>query len=142
MFTRTQWILTGISKSFVVIVQILIVLTPLALNSLEFFIGTLLFVLGMIGEVMAVYDFKRTPLGEPVTSGLYRISRNPQETMLMVALLGVCIAVGSWFLVLLFSFSRIFNHFHILTQEQACLKTYGEAYQDYMEKVPRYFLFF
>lgn len=141
-FTKAQWILTGVSKLIVLIVQILIILTPLAIGSIEFFIGIILFILGMIGEVIAVINFKMTPLDEPVTQGLYRISRNPQETMLSIALFGACFAVGSWFLIILFGFSRIFNHFHILAQEQACLKEYGKIYQDYMKKVPRYFLFF
>jgi protein-S-isoprenylcysteine O-methyltransferase Ste14 len=141
-FTRSQWILTGISKFLVIIVQFIILLTPLKLGSLEFVLGTFLFIFGIIGEVSAVFSFTKTPLNEPVTRGLYKISRNPQETMLTVALFGACIAVGSWFLVLIFGLSRIFNHFQIIAQEQACLQEYGKSYQNYMEKVPRYFLFF
>ncbi|UCE12884.1 MAG: hypothetical protein JSV04_11910 [Candidatus Heimdallarchaeota archaeon] len=141
-FNRTQWLLTGISKTIVLLVQIIIIVTPLAIESFEFLIGLTLFTLGMIGEVIAVINFVTTPLDEPVTRGLYRISRNPQETMLSVAIFGACIAVGSWFLFLLFGFSRIFNHVHIIAQEQACLKEYGEAYHDYMKKTPRYFLVF
>jgi len=141
-FTKDQKILTGVSKLLVLIVQILVILTPLAIGSIEFLIGLSLFILGIVGEVIAVINFKMTPLDEPVTQGLYKVSRNPQETMLTIAFFGVCFAVGSWFLIFFFGFSRIFNHFHILAQEKACLKEYGDAYQEYMKKVPRYFLFF
>lgn len=141
-FTKKQWFLTGISKSIVLIVQIIIILTPLTIGSFEFLIGLTLFSIGMIGEVIAVINFVTTPLDKPVTRGLYSISRNPQETMLSVAFFGICFAVGSWFLLLFFGLSRIFNHVHIIAQEQACLKDYGDAYHNYMKKTARYFLFF
>jgi protein-S-isoprenylcysteine O-methyltransferase Ste14 len=140
-FTRNQKILTVISKTIVLLVQIILIFTPLAIGSIEFIIGIILFLSGIIGEVIAVINFKMTPLDQPVTQGLYKYSRNPQETMLSIIFFGACFVVGSWFLVLLFGFSRIFNHFHILAQEQACLKEYGEGYKEYMKKVPRYLLF-
>jgi protein-S-isoprenylcysteine O-methyltransferase Ste14 len=139
-FTRDQKILTGISKSLVLIFQVILIFSPLAIGSIEFFVGMIIFLLGIVGEVTAVINFKMTPLHEPVTRGLYKYSRNPQETMLSIAFFGACFAVGSWFLIFLFGFSRIFNHFHILAQEQACLKEYGEGYREYMKEVPRYFL--
>jgi len=141
-FTRNQKILTGTSKTFVLLTQITLIFTPLAIGSIEFIIGIILFLFGIIGEVIAVINFKMTPLDEPVTQGLYKYSRNPQETMLSITFFGACFTVGSWFLVFLFGFSRIFNHFHILAQEQTCLKEYGEGYKEYMKKVPRYLLFF
>lgn len=141
-FTKSQRILTTIGKFFSLITIFLIVLTPLAIGSIELIIGIILFSLGMIGEVIAVNNFKMTPLDEPVTQGIYKFSRNPQETMLTLAVLGACFAVGSVFAIIVFAISRMFNHFQILAQEQACLQEYGQAYQDYMDEIPRYFLFF
>ncbi|MFW9906062.1 MAG: methyltransferase family protein [Candidatus Thorarchaeota archaeon] len=140
-FTRDQKILTGISKFIVLMFQIILIFSPLKIGLLEFYFGLFLILLGIIGEVIAVINFKKTPLNEPVTRGIYKYSRNPQETMLSIAFFGACFAVGSWFLFFLFGFSRIFNHFHILAQEQACLNEYGEDYKKYMKEVPRYFLF-
>ena len=37
-------------------------------------------------------------------------------------LIGICIAVESLVLIGLFLFSRIFNHFHILAHEEACIR--------------------
>lgn len=139
-FIHKQWLIA--TKIIGVLLQILALLTPLALNSPEFFIGVSLFIVGMIGEVIAVINFRMTPLNEPVTRGFYRISRNPQETMLTISIFGICFAVGSWFLVILFILSRILNHFQILAQEEACLNVFGDSYRNYMKKVPRYFLFF
>jgi len=53
-FTRKQWILTGISKTIVLIVQIIIVLTPLTIGKQEFIIGLIIFILGMCGVIIAV----------------------------------------------------------------------------------------
>jgi protein-S-isoprenylcysteine O-methyltransferase Ste14 len=33
-------------------------------------------------------------------------------------------------------------HNTTLVQERFCLEEYGQAYRDYVERVPRYFLFF
>jgi len=38
--------------------------------------------------------------------------------------------------------SRLFQHFGILAEEEACLGQYGDSYSSYVKRVPRYFLFF
>jgi protein-S-isoprenylcysteine O-methyltransferase Ste14 len=141
-FTTSQWILTTIGKIFSLTVLIVIIFTPLSSEPIELLIGVILVILGIGGEVYAILNFITTSLDEPVTKGLYRISRNPQETMIFVSIFGACLAVGSISCLILLLTSRIFNHFQILAQEESCLKEYGESYQLYMEKVPRYFLFF
>ncbi|MFX0065097.1 MAG: methyltransferase family protein [Candidatus Hermodarchaeota archaeon] len=141
-FTKSQKIITVIEKSLALVFLILIFLTPLAYGSLDFIVGLIIFILGMIGIIIATYDFAKTPLDEPVTRRLYKISRHPQETMIAVILLGVSIAIGSLFAVLFHIFLRILTHFRLVAEEQACLQQYGESYQEYLDRVPRYFLFF
>ncbi len=141
-FTKSQKIITIVEKSLAPVFLILIFLTPLAFGTIDFIVGFIIFILGMIGMVIAVYDFVKTPLDKPVTRRLYKISRHPQETMIAVILLGVSIAIGSIFAVLFHIFLRILTHFRLVAEEQACLQQYGESYQAYLDKVPRYFLFF
>jgi protein-S-isoprenylcysteine O-methyltransferase Ste14 len=38
--------------------------------------------------------------------------------------------------------ARVFGHLGILAEEDACLKHYGDAYRAYINRVPRYFVFF
>lgn len=97
---------------------------------------------GLIGLVKALFDFKNTPLDEPVTRGLYRVSRHPQIVMSSLVVLGACIAIGSWVSVLIWAAARLLAHFGILAEEQVCLKQYGEPYRAYLERVPRYFIIF
>ena len=97
---------------------------------------------GLIGLVKALFDFKNIPLDEPVTRGLYRVSRHPQIVMSSLVVLGACIAIGSWVSVFFLAAARLLEHFGILAEEQVCLKQYGEAYRAYLKRVPRYFVFF
>jgi protein-S-isoprenylcysteine O-methyltransferase Ste14 len=147
LFDRSGWsqkqvVFTVIGKLFALVCVGLIFLTPLKLGSLVFLIGTLLVVLGLVGLVKALFDFRNTSLDQPVTRGLYKRSRHPQVVMSSIVLLGICIAIGSWIALFAFLVARLFGHFGILAEEEVCLKQYGETYREYMEQVPRYFAFF
>ncbi len=141
-FDRKQWFFTFIGKFFVIPSMILMILTPITSDFIEFLLGLVMFLFGMVGLRIAILNYINTPLDQPVTKGLYSVSRNPQETMLSVIMLGIGFIVGSWIVIILVGLSRVFNHFHILAQEEACIKQYGDSYQEYMRKVPRYFLVF
>ena len=121
---------------------ILVSLTPLKIGDVVFVIGILLYSLGLIGFVIALVNFKNTPVDQPVTSGLYRISRHPQQLAVSVSFLGISIAIGSWTAFALMILGVIGGHNRILAEEETCLEQYGESYKTYMERIPRYFLFF
>ena len=147
LFDRSGWdkkqrIFTVIGKLFSLACLVLIILTPLKIGSNAFIIGTILYAFGLAGLVIAMFDFRNTPLGQPVTTGLYRVSRHPQILMLSVLFLGICIAIGSWLALFMLMLSRLFQHLGILAEEEACLAQYDESYRVYMKRVPRYFLFF
>ena len=120
----------------------LLVWTPLKVGSAVFLVGAAVVLLGLAGLVSALFAFRNTPPGQPVTGGPYRLSRHPQIVMAATVLLGGCIAVGSWPALLAVLAGRAFGHLSILAEEKACLEQYGEAYREYMERVPRYFAVF
>lgn len=121
---------------------ILIIFTPLQIGSSVFITGIFLYALGLAGFIIALYNFKNAPHDRPATEGLYRISRNPQQLMFFISILGVCIAIGSWLALFIQIISTLFLHSRILAEEKACLDQYGDSYREYMKRVPRYFLFF
>lgn len=121
---------------------ILVIFTPLKIGNTVFIVGTLLYSLGLIGFVIALLNYKNTPLDQPVTSGLYRISRNPQQATISIAFFGISMAIGSWLAVVLIIIGIVLGHKKVLAEEEMCLKQYGASYKSYMEHVPRYFLFF
>lgn len=51
----------------------LIVLTPLKLGQEVFALGSAMFALGFAATVVALHNYRTTPLGRPVTKGLYRL---------------------------------------------------------------------
>ena len=121
---------------------VLAILTPLSLREPVFAVGLVLYILGFTGFVVALLKFAGTPLDQPVRSGLYRVSRHPQQLTISVAFLGISIAMGSWPALGLILIGTIGAHYKIRAEETACLQVYGDSYRDYTEKVPRYFLFF
>ena len=139
---KTQVLFTVMGKVFSLVCLALMALTPLKIGSSVFTIGTILFALGLAGLIAALLDFKNTPPDQPVTSGLYRVSRHPQLFTVFLAFLGACIAIGSWLALLILIISRGLQHYGLLAEEEICLKQYGDSYRAYMEQVPRYFIFF
>lgn len=141
-WSREQKIISTIGKPFSLACVALIIFTPLKIGQGVFVVGLGIFALGFIGMLVALFNFRNTPADQPVTRGLYRVSRNPQWVTLFAMLLGACIAIGSWTAVILLLIAAVFYHFRIRGEERACLARYGESYQDYLDRVPRYFLFF
>ncbi|MFX1593562.1 MAG: methyltransferase family protein [Promethearchaeota archaeon] len=141
-WTKSQKILSKIAKIFGLITFILFIFTPLNIGSFEFIIGIILIITGTIGFLTALINFKYSPLNIPITTGLYKISRNPQLLMIYLVSIGNCLAIGSWIALIFLGLSITFGHFRILGEEKRLAEQYGDSYLEYKEKVPRYFIFF
>ena len=147
LFDRSGWrekqkIFTILGKVFSLICLILIVLTALKFNTTGFKIGLGIYVIGLAGLIVSMLNFKDTPMDQPVTKGVYKISRHPQIAALFMIFLGICLAIGSWAALFALLASKLLQHYGILAEEEVCIKRYGESYRAYMQQVPRYFLFF
>jgi len=137
-WTRAQRGLTRLGKVLSSIVFVLVAFSPLRVGSPAFFVGTALYFLGLVGLVVALFDFKAAEPGQPATRGFYRVSRNPQWVMLLTMFVGASLAVGSWAALGVFVLAAVCYHFRILAEERSCLEIYGSAYDMYLERVPRY----
>ena len=147
LFDRSGWshkqrTFTIFGKTFSLACLILIILTPLKISSIAFLIGLVFYSIGIAGLVVAMMNFKDTPNNQPVTKGVYKISRHPQIVALFFVFFGICVAIGSWTALFVLLVSRVLQHYGILAEEEVCLELYGESYGTYMERVPRYLLFF
>jgi len=140
-WSRQQRLVNLIGKPFALADMTLVVFTPLKVGQPVFVVGLVVFAIGFAGMISALISFRRTPLDQPVTEGLYRISRNPQWVSLFLLMLGIGIAIGSWTVLLLLLVTTVFYHFRILGEERACAKHYGEPYKEFLQRVPRYLLF-
>lgn len=59
------------------ILLVFIILTTLKIQTWYFVPGLVLYVIGMVGLVVAMFNFRDTALNQPVTKGVYKISRHP-----------------------------------------------------------------
>ncbi|MFW9938702.1 MAG: methyltransferase family protein [Candidatus Thorarchaeota archaeon] len=141
-WTKFQKTSTILAKICGLIHVILVTFTPVNLDSIEFIIGIFIFLIGVIGFLIALQNFKNAPLDKPINSGLYHISRNPQMVMLYIVSIGSSILIGSWTAIIIVSFTMIFSHFRILGEEKRLTEQYGMSYLEFKKKVPRYFIFF
>ena len=139
-WSKKQRAYHAIGKLLILVNIVLTILTPLRVGSVVFILGVILFAIGLAGFTIALLNFKNTPLNQPITKGLYNISRNPQALMLLVAGVGISLAIGSSIVLLLVVIASLFGRFRILAEERALLMQYGNSYRDYVERVPRYLL--
>lgn len=141
-WTKQQGVLVSIGLPFALAGMVLILFNPLKISQPVFWIGLVLYLVGFAGFVYSLLSFNTTPLDEPVTKGLYKISRNPQWVAFAVLIISTSLMVGSWTAFILLLVRVIMNHFRILGEERALGIQYGESYLAYKESVPRYLLFF
>ena len=140
---RSSWpkktrVLFAMGKLVALIFLVVAALSPIYLNSIEFLVGIAVFVIGLIGLVGALWNFKNTPLDSPVSVGLYKVSRHPQLVMQLIIGIGLSIALNSWFLLILRLASFGLEHPGVIAEENECLERFGESYKEYLERVPRY----
>jgi protein-S-isoprenylcysteine O-methyltransferase Ste14 len=104
-----------------------------------FYLGTAIFLLGLIVYTRSIVNFASTPSDRPVVKGVYRYSRHPIQLLGIVMWLGVGIATTSWVILLACGVQLFLSRSFLIAQERFCLSTYGESHKEYMQQTPRYF---
>lgn len=126
------------SKLIFVPALIYSVFLPLKLGTMWFYVGLPFTLLGLVAYTAVLVNWAGTPPGKPVTSGLYRYSRNPMYVAAFLVFLGISIASASWLFLL---FTIIITAGCVLfadLEEKGCLKQYGEIYRQYVDRTPRW----
>ena len=78
---------------------------------------------------------------ELVTSGIYRISRNPAFLGFDLMYLGVLIAFFNYLHLIFVLYAVVMLHLQILQEEKYLTETFGEKYTEYKKHTGRYFIF-
>lgn len=112
---------------------------PIDFEAKFFFFGLIIFFIGMSGYILALVNYATTQPNQPVTKGIYRLSRNPQQIMSIVLWIGIGSCLGSWLIVGSSFAQLVLSYPNFLAQEQTCLKKYGQPYQEYLGRSKRYF---
>ena len=108
---------------------------------MNFYIGTIIYFIGMILSVYAMYSFSKVELSKPVITGVFKITRNPMQVMSMIMWVGIGIASGSLILIICAVLVGIVSYPTFRAQERFCIEKYGEEYSEYMKTTSRYIFF-
>ena len=114
------------------------IFVPLKLGTAWFYAGLPIYLVGLISYAMVWVGFATTPPDKLITKGIYRYSRNPMQLSQVIIFLGVGIATASWVFLLLSAAYIIAPLLWIDAEERHCLKFYGDAYREYMNRTPRW----
>jgi protein-S-isoprenylcysteine O-methyltransferase Ste14 len=114
------------------------ILVPLKLGTYWFVAGLPIYLLGLVFVLMMTITFSTAPLGEPLTKGIYAISRHPGYFGYFLALAGIGVACASWVFLLCALVWIVTWHFGVMEEESAMVERYGNAYGEYIERTPRW----
>lgn len=114
------------------------IFVPLELGTVWFYVGFLIYLLGVIIETVAMINFFTTAVDKPINKGIYRFSRNPMYFGIFLIFLGTSIACVSLIFLLLTSVFMVLSHLVVVYEERFCLQKYGNAYQEYLNRIPRW----
>jgi protein-S-isoprenylcysteine O-methyltransferase Ste14 len=114
---------------------------PIVFNIYSLTVGCLIFILSFIGYTTALVNYASSNPKFPVTKGIYKISRNPQQVMTIFMWIGVSFITNSSLIlsICILQFFTVYPTF--ITQEKFCINKYGDSYRNYMKNSPRYFIF-
>jgi len=138
-FNKTEKILALITHAVIMpVAAIYSIFLPLKLGAAWLYVGLPICFLGGLIALAANINIANTPLGEPFTKGVYRLSRHPIYLSAFLVYLGTGIACASW-LYLLFAFAWIILwHIVLPTEERDLVDQYSEAYRGYLERTPKW----
>ena len=113
---------------------------PLQLGTIWFYVGLPITLTGLVGIILVLVGWIKTPAGQPVTRGIYRYSRHPMYVTMVLILLGVSIISASWVFLLFTIISGVgfTRPYFVKIEEAQCLGHYGAAYREYMNRTPRW----
>ena len=111
---------------------------PLKLGTLWFYAGLPICLLALVMSLMSGISFATAPLGEPISKGIYAISRHPGYFSFFLVCVGMGIASASWVFLLCALVWIVSWHCGVVEEERILLERYGDAYQEYMNRTPRW----
>jgi protein-S-isoprenylcysteine O-methyltransferase Ste14 len=114
------------------------IVLPLKIGTVSLYLGLLIFSAALVMTVMTTHSFATTPFNEPVTKGIYRISRHPTYLSGFLLYVGMGVACVSWVMTLCGVLWAVLWNSVVPAEERFLLEKYGESYREYMERTPRW----
>jgi len=127
-----------ISMSAVIIGFLYSIFLPLKINTIWFYIGSLIFLFGFIFDLSILITLRSAKPDKPFTNGPYKYSRHPGYFALFMIMISISIMSLSWVFLLLTIICGIHLIIVAPVEEKYCLEKYGKVYQGYIERTPRW----
>ncbi|MHA2215807.1 MAG: methyltransferase [Candidatus Hodarchaeales archaeon] len=96
LWTRKTKMITAFGKFFSLLNIVMIIFGVLVIGNLEFLLGTFLYLVGLSLLVIAIIHYRNAPLDQPIVTGVYMYSRNPQIMGIFIMFFGMVLVIGSW----------------------------------------------
>ena len=128
IFANLTWLIAMVYSIFL----------PLKINSNLFFIGFIIFFIGLMILIRATYDFITTKPNKLIKTGVYKISRHPMYLATFFIVFSVSIASFSWLFLVLSIVMMFFFHREALIEEEYCMSIYGDEYNNYIQHTARW----
>ena len=123
--SRRQSLIAGSADLVIVGVCIFTLWTPIAYPGILFWVGNLLYLLGLIVVALSIIAFAKTPEDQRVTRGIYRLVRHPYYVGSYLALIAIGLICKEWFILVLSIASMVPGYLSARWEEQHCQATYG-----------------
>jgi protein-S-isoprenylcysteine O-methyltransferase Ste14 len=111
---------------------------PLKVGTVWLYAGLPIFTSALVISVTTLSNIASTPIDEPVTKGVYRLSRHPIYVSGFLMYTGVGIACASWAVLLCALLWITFWQIVVSTEERFLVEQYGDSYLNYMQRTPRW----
>lgn len=128
-----------------IVFVVLLWFVPFSIN-LAFWIGIGIIVFGEVIFILGYMAMREHPEKEQtvVDWGIYKVSRHSHVLAGIITNLGVIVMgwnLKSIIYIILWGYfvlDVIFTHFYVLMEEKRNIEKFGQEYEDYMNKTPRY----
>jgi len=127
-----------ISTGAVIIGFLYSIFLPLKINTIWFYIGSLIFLFGFIFDLSILITLRSVKPDEPFTNGPFKYSRHPAYFALFIILISISIMSLSWVFLLIVIICGIHLVIVAPVEEKYCMEKYGKAYEEYIERTPRW----
>ena len=111
---------------------------PFKLGTVWFYVGIVIFLAGLVVNIIVTINFTTAPIDKPIIRGIYRYSRHPGYASLLLIYLSVSIASASWIFLLVTIIWVVLLNIAVRDEERYCLERYGQTYKEYMNRTPRW----
>jgi len=135
---KYEKILNIISTGAVIFGFLYSIFLPLKINTIWFYIGSLIFVFGFIFNLSVLITLRNAKHDKPFTNGPYKYSRHPAYFALFAIIISISIMNLSWVFLIIAIICGIHLILVAPVEEKYCLKKYGEEYQEYIERTSRW----